>query len=38
MKDDIPLLKPQPRQVPLGFSAADNPVMIEQIKLAKDPE
>lgn len=38
MKDDpgIPLLKPQPKQVPLGFSSPARPVMVDQIKLAKD--
>lgn len=36
--DDVPLLKPKPRQVPFGFNPSGAPIMIDQIKLAKDDD
>ena len=36
--NDVPLLTPGSRKVPFGFSKPDDPVLIDQIRLAKDME
>jgi hypothetical protein len=35
---DTPLIKVKPKQVPFGFSSPSNPVLADQIKLAKEPQ
>jgi hypothetical protein len=35
---DLPLIKVKPQQVPFGFSSPSNPVLVNRIVLAKEPE